>query len=288
MNIQTPAQRARKRFLANRLGVASAVVLVLLALTAIVFGFFRIAHINFPYDPSATHLALKLQPPDIHHWLGTDNLGRDVLTRILHGTYVSLAVGFIAVFVSLSIGVVVGAVAGYLGGLMDNFLMRVVDAIMCFPVFFLILTAVAMLGPSLINIVVIIGLTSWTFTGRLVRAEFLTLRETQYVNAAKALGQGSLTIIFRHILPNAMAPIFVTAVLGVPAAILTEASLSYLGFGVQPPQATWGNIIADGKPYLLDAWWLILFPGIAILVTTLAFYLTGEALRDALETRTKK
>lgn len=288
MNILTPSQRARKRFFANRLGVASAIVLVLLALTAIVFGFFRIAHISFPYDPAATHLALKLQAPNLHHWLGTDNLGRDVLTRILHGTYVSLAVGFIAVFVSLSIGVVVGAIAGYLGGWVDSLLMRIVDAILCFPVFFLILTAVAMLGPSLINIVVIIGLTSWTFTGRLVRAEFLTLRETQYVQAAKAMGQNSLTIIFRHILPNAMAPIFVTAVLGVPAAILTEASLSYLGFGVQPPQATWGNIIADGKPYLLDAWWLILFPGIAILITTLAFYLTGEALREALETRTKK
>ena len=198
------------------------------------------------------------------HWLGTDNLGRDVFSRMLNGSYISLTVGFIAVAVSLFIGVTVGAISGYLGGWVDNVVMRIVDAILCFPTFFLILTAVALLGPNIINIIVVIGLVSWTGTARLVRAEFLTLRESEYVRAARTLGQRNLLIIFRHILPNAAAPIIVTAVLGIPEAILTEASLSFLGFGVQPPQATWGNIITDGKTYLLDAWWLIVFPGFAI------------------------
>ena len=207
---------------------------------------------------------------------------------MLNGSYISLTVGFIAVAVSLLIGVTIGAISGYLGGWVDNVIMRVVDAILCFPTFFLILTAVALLGPNILNIIVVIGLVSWTGTARLVRAEFLTLRESEYVRAARTLGQRSLLIIFRHILPNAAAPIIVTAVLGIPEAILTEASLSFLGFGVQPPQATWGNIITDGKTYLLDAWWLIVFPGLAIFVAALSFYLAGDALRQASETRSEK
>jgi peptide/nickel transport system permease protein len=204
---------------------------------------------------------------------------------MLHGASISLTVGLIAVFVSLAIGMVVGALAGYFGGITDQVLMRSVDALLCFPTFFLMLTAVALLGPSLINIVVVIGLVSWTGTARLVRGEFLTLRESEYVKSARVLGQNAWTIITRHILPNAAAPILVTAVLGIPEAILSEAGLSFLGFGVQPPQATWGNIIADGKTYLLDAWWLILFPGLAILIASLSFYLAGDALREAAESR---
>jgi len=191
----------------------------------------------------------------------------------------------VAVSVSLGIGVLVGAISGYFGGLTDQILMRSVDALLCFPTFFLILTVVAILGPSLINIVVIIGLVSWTGTARLVRAEFLTLREAEYVKGARVLGQQSWKIIMHHILPNAAAPILVTAVLGIPDAILSEAGLSFLGFGVQPPQATWGNIIADGKTYLLYAWWLNLFPGLAILIASLSFYLAGDALREAAEGR---
>ncbi|MEI6322239.1 MAG: ABC transporter permease, partial [bacterium] len=210
---------------------------------------------------------------------------RDVLSRMLHGAGISLTVGFIAVAVSLGIGLVVGAIAGYFGGLTDQILMRSVDALLCFPTFFLILTAVAILGPSMINIVVVIGLVSWTGTARLVRGEFLTLRETEYVKGARVLGQGHWSIITRHILPNAAAPILVTAVLGIPDAILTEAGLSFLGFGVQPPQATWGNIIAEGKSYLLDAWWLNLFPGLAILLAALSFYLAINALQEAAENR---
>ncbi len=277
-----------KRFSRQPLGVVATIFLALLTLTAVVFFCFQIFDVPFPSDPNATNLEKKLMPPNAEYWLGTDNLGRDVLSRLLHGTYISLTVGFVAVIVSMTVGILVGAIAGYVGGWLDNLLMRVVDAIMCFPAFFLILTVVALLGPGIIKIIFVIGLVAWTGTARLVRAEFLTLRESEYVNAARALGQSHSKIIFRHILPNGMAPIFVAAVLGVPDAILTEAGLSFLGIGVQPPQATWGNIIADGKTYILDAWWLIVFPGVAILLTALSFYLAGEALRDAMVTKTER
>ena len=284
----SPTRRVWSRFRRNAVGIAAAIIVALFFLIAVVTGLCAWAGVYLFYDPNSTDLALKLKPPTMTHWLGTDNLGRDVFSRMLNGSYISLTVGFIAVTVSLFIGVTVGAISGYFGGWVDNVIMRVVDAILCFPTFFLILTAVALLGPNIINIIVVIGLVSWTGTARLVRAEFLTLRESEYVRAARALGQRSLLIIFRHILPNAAAPIIVTAVLGIPEAILTEASLSFLGFGVQPPQATWGNIITDGKTYLLDAWWLIVFPGLAIFVAALSFYLAGDALRQASETRSEK
>ena len=283
-----PPRRIWVRFRRNTVGVIAAGVVALFFLIGIITGVCAWSGLYFPHDPNATNLALKLKPPSLEHWLGTDNLGRDVFSRMLNGSYISLTVGFIAVAVSLLIGVTVGAVSGYLGGWVDNVTMRIVDAILCFPTFFLILTAVALLGPNILNIIAVIGLVSWTGTARLVRAEFLTLRESEYVRAARTLGQRSLLIIFRHILPNAAAPIIVTAVLGIPEAILTEASLSFLGFGVQPPQATWGNIISDGKTYLLDAWWLIVFPGLAIFVAALSFYLAGDALRQASETRSEK
>lgn len=282
---QSPMSRVWRATLTNRMAVASLVFLALLTVLAVVFVVLQSCGIHWPYDASLPQLAEKLEPPSFRHWLGTDNLGRDVLTRLLAGAHTSLTIGFVAVGVSLSIGVVVGAVAGYRGGWIDGLLMRMVDAIMCFPTFFLILSVVAILGPNIWNIVVVIGLVSWTGTARLVRAEFLSLREMQYAQAARAIGLSGVKIMFKHILPNAMAPILVTAVLGIPAAILTEASLSFLGFGVQPPQPTWGNIIADGKTYILDAWWLILFPGLAILATTLAFYLAGDGLREAVNVR---
>ena len=284
----SPAERALRRFRANKIGMFALALVILLGVVAVTFFILERLGIPWPMDPNATNLERKLRPPDSVNWLGTDNLGRDVFSRLLNGAYISLTVGFVAVFVSLSIGVTVGAIAGYFGKWVDNVIMRMVDAIMCFPSFFLILTAVALVGPSIFNIIVVIGLVSWTGTARLVRAEFLTLREAPYVQAARALGQRGPKIIFRHILPNAAAPILVTAVLGVPEAILAEAGLSFLGFGVQPPQATWGNIIADGKTYILDAWWLILFPGLAILIAALSFYLTGDALRQAVETRSER
>ena len=282
---ETSTERILRRFRADPIARISVVIIIIFALLAGGTALLSAFDHHWPCNPNATNLEQKLLPPSTQHWLGTDNLGRDVLSRMLHGAGISLTVGLIAVFVSLAIGMVVGAVSGYFGGITDQILMRSVDALLCFPTFFLILTAVALLGPSLINIVVVIGLVSWTGTARLVRGEFLTLRETEYVKGAYVLGQNAWRIIFRHILPNAAAPIFVTAVLGIPEAILTEAGLSFLGFGVQPPQATWGNIIADSKTYILDAWWLILFPGLAIFIASLSFYLAGDALREAAESR---
>ncbi|MBM3856780.1 MAG: ABC transporter permease [Verrucomicrobia bacterium] len=268
-------------FCKNKIALLALSVILFLTLVAAATLLLSWLGLPWPMNPNATDLSQKLLPPSPLHWLGTDHLGRDVFSRMLHGAPISLTVGFTAVIVSLSIGVVIGSIAGFCGGKVDQFLMRLVDAFLCFPTFFLILTVVALLGPSLMNIVLVIGLVSWTGTARLVRGEFLTLRETPYVQAAFTLGQNSSTIIFRHILPNAAAVILITAVLGIPEVILAEAGLSFLGFGVQPPQATWGNIIADGKAYLLEAWWLILFPGFAIFVTALSFYLVGDSLREA-------
>ena len=280
-----PTSRVKARFFSNPIARLSVVVILIFALLAGFTALLSAFGHQWPCDPNLTNLEQKLLPPSTQHWLGTDNLGRDVLSRMLHGASISLTVGLVAVGVSLGIGLVIGAVSGYFGGIADQILMRSVDALLCFPTFFLILTAVALLGPSLLNIVVVIGLVSWTGTARLVRGEFLTLREAEYVKGAKILGQNAWCIITRHILPNAAAPIFVTAVLGIPDAILTEAGLSFLGFGVQPPQATWGNIIADSKTYILDAWWLILFPGLAIVIASLSFYLAGDALRESIESR---
>jgi len=238
-----------------------------------------------PYDPGETEVSLKLKSPSPQHYMGTDQLGRDVFSRMLHGAKVSLSVGFVAVAISIFIGILVGAIVGYYGGWVDSFLMRFVDIMLCFPSFFLILTVVALLGPSLFKVMVVIGITSWMGTSRFVRAEFLSLRERDFVQAAKALGVKDHRIIFRHILPNALAPVFVTATLDVATAILVEAGLSFLGFGVQPPAPSWGNILTDGRAYIFDAWWLTLFPGLAILITVLSFNLLGEGLRDALDPR---
>jgi peptide/nickel transport system permease protein len=281
----SPWEELVKRFRRNKPAMLSLYVLVVLAVIAIVFYSMDAIGHYWPYNPLTPDLKAKLQPPQLGHLLGTDNLGRDVLTRMLHGTRVSLTVGFVAVGVAVTIGIFVGAIAGYFGGIVDSVLMRFVDMMMCFPTFFLILTVVALLQPNIYNIIVVIGLTGWTGTARFVRAEFLSLRERDFVLAARAGGLGNGRIIFRHILPNAMAPVAVSAVLGIAGAILTEASLSFLGFGVQPPTPTWGNILADGKTYILDAWWLIVFPGVAIFVTTLSFYLVGEGLREALDPR---
>jgi len=279
---RSPLRDALRRFRSNKIAMSAFVMLCLLFVVGIVFFIFGITDVNWPTDPDKAFLEDKLLAPSWKHPLGTDNLGRDVFARILHGTYISLTVGFVSVGLSIFVGVIVGSVSGYFGGWIDSVIMRIVDALMCFPTFFLILTVIALLGPGLWKIIIVMGILGWTGISRLVRAEFLTLRETDYVTAAKALGQRPFVIIFRHILPNALAPVFVAAVLGISGAILTETGLSFLGFGVQPPQPTWGNIVSDGKTYVLDAWWLILFPGIAILITTLAFYLTGDGLRIAL------
>jgi peptide/nickel transport system permease protein len=266
-------------FKRNWLAVGGLVVIVIMFLIA-GFAFFLA-----PYDPGKTDVSLKLTPPSVRYYLGTDQLGRDVFSRMLYGSRVSLSVGFVAVAISIFIGILVGALSGYYGRWIDSVLMRFVDIMLCFPSFLLILTVVALLGPSLFKVMVVIGITSWMGTARFVRAEFLSLRERDFTQAAKALGVKDHRIIFRHILPNALAPVFVTATLDVASAILVEAGLSFLGFGAQPPAPSWGNILTEGRTYIFDAWWLTVFPGMAILITVLSFNLLGEGLRDAIDPR---
>ena len=266
-------------FKRNRLAVGGLAVIVVTFLIA------GLASFLAPYDPGKTDVSMKLQSPSLQHFLGTDQLGRDIFSRMLFGSRVSLSVGFVAVAISICIGILVGAISGYYGRWIDTVLMRFVDIMLCFPSFFLILTVVALLGPSLFKVMVVIGITSWMGTSRFVRAEFLSLRERDFAQAAKALGVKDRRIIFRHILPNALAPVFVTATLDVATAILVEAGLSFLGFGVQPPAPSWGNILTEGRTYIFDAWWLTVFPGLAILATVLSFNLLGEGLRDALDPR---
>ncbi|SOB60040.1 dipeptide transporter; membrane component of ABC superfamily [Pseudodesulfovibrio profundus] len=241
-----------------------------------------------PFDPNFINVDALLQPPSLTHLMGTDALGRDVFSRILYGGRVSLWVGFVAVGIATSIGLVLGLISGYFGRIVDEIIMRGVDVMLCFPSFFLILAVIAFLEPSLTNIMIVIGLTGWMGVARLVRAETLSIRERDYVLAARAAGAGSTRIIFRHILPNAMAPVLVSATLGVAGAILTESSLSFLGLGVQPPDASWGNMLLEGKEVLGIAWWLSVFPGLAILFTVLGYNLLGESLRDWLDPRLKQ
>jgi peptide/nickel transport system permease protein len=241
-----------------------------------------------PYDPNSINLKEVLMPPSPAHYLGTDTLGRDVLSRIIYGSRVSLKVGFVAVGLATLIGLFVGALAGYYGGWVDQGLMRLVDLMLCFPAFFLILAVIAVLEPSIWNIMVVIGLTGWMGVARLVRAEFLSLREREFVTAARALGASDTRLIMRHMLPNALAPVMVSATLGVAGAILTESALSFLGLGVMPPTPSWGNILTAGKDNIEIAWWLSVFPGLAILVTVMSYNLLGEGIREAIDPRLKE
>lgn len=238
-----------------------------------------------PFDPAEFDSTRMYLSPSKSHWLGTDGAGRDVLSRMVYGTRVSLAVGFVSVGIAVFIGTILGALAGYFGSVADSLIMRFVDVMLCFPSMFLILAVIAFVGPSIWNVMAVIGLTGWMGVCRLVRAEFLTLRERDYVTAARALGAGPTRIIFLHVLPNAMAPVLVAAVLGVAGAILTESALSFLGLGVQPPTPSWGNILAEGWAGMDVAPWLSIFPGLAITITMLAYNLFGEGLRDALDPR---
>jgi peptide/nickel transport system permease protein len=238
-----------------------------------------------PFDPNFINVKSILLPPSAQHWCGTDTLGRDVFSRMLYGARVSLAVGFVAVGIAIAIGVMLGSLAGYLGGRADAVIMRATDMVLCFPTFFLILAVIAFLEPSIWNIMIVIGLTSWMGVARLVRAELLSLRQREFVLAAEALGIPAVRVVSRYLLPNAMGPILVSAVLGIAGAVLIESGLSFLGLGVQPPNASWGNILTEGKDNIQIAWWLSLYPGLAILITVLGYNLLGEGLRDVLDPR---
>lgn len=270
-----------QQFSKSRLAVVALVVVVLL------FAVAWLAPVLSPQSPTAYDLDAVLLPPSTGHLLGTDEEGRDVFARMVYGTRVSLSVGFVSVALYVIIGVILGALAGYFGGWVDVLISRVIEVMICFPTFFLILAVLAFIGPSLYNIMAVIGLTSWPGIARLVRGEFFKLRRQDYVLAAKVVGAGPFRIIFRHILPNSMAPVFVSATFGVASSILVESSLSFLGFGVQPPTASWGEILSQSRDFMDIAWWLALFPGIAIFVTITAYNLVGEGLRDAIDPRMK-
>ncbi len=270
-----------RRFLKNKLAVAGAVFVLLIIVVAIFATYLA------PYSPDHIEPYHTLQPPSLHHLMGTDSLGRDVFSRMLYGARVSLLVGFIAVGISTLVGAVLGAIAGYYGGWVDSLIMRFVDVMLCFPTFFLILAVIAFLNPGIVNIMVVIGLTSWMGVARLVRAEFLKLKKEDFTMAVKASGASDFRIIFKHVLPNALAPVLVAATLGVAGAVLTESALSFLGLGVQPPTPSWGNILAEGKDNIEIAWWLSFYPGLAILITVLGYNLVGEGIRDAIDPRLK-
>ncbi len=285
----------------NRMAYASLLFLVFLLVLSVLGKV--LTQVVVVFDPKIVRLSEKFLPPLTPftstltpnedaptfgiYLLGTDELGRDVFARMLEGTSVSLTVGFVAVGISLTVGVLFGGLAGFYGRVklgfitVDTLIMRFVDIMLCFPTFFLILTVVALLPPSIYNIMIVIGLTSWMGTARFVRAEFLALRDQDFVTAARSQAIPEWRIIFVHMVPNAIAPVLVSATIGVATAILTESSLSFLGFGVQPPDATWGNILADGKTFLFDAPWLTFIPGFTILFVVLAFNLCGEGLREA-------
>ncbi|MGE0822442.1 MAG: ABC transporter permease [Candidatus Binatia bacterium] len=304
---ETPLQELWRIFRKDHLAMTGLIILGLLIIAAVAGKVLTEWIIVF--DPATVRLPDKFQPPLSSasalvpatdrplfglYLLGTDELGRDTFARMLQGSFVSLSIGFIAVGLSMLIGITLGGLAGFYGNVklgfisVDTLIMRFTDIMLCFPTFFLILTVVALLPPSIYNIMIVIGLTSWMGTARLVRAEFLALREQDFVVAAQALGLPERRIIFRHMVPNAIAPVLVSATIGVASAILTESGLSFLGFGVRPPYATWGNILSDGKDFIFDAPWLFFIPGIAILIVVLAFNLVGEGLREAVNPKLRR
>ena len=267
------------RFRRNPLAMAGAVTVLILYLVAI------FAPVLTTYDPVAHGdlPEMRNQPPSMTHPLGTDKFGRDVFTRMIYGSRISLTVSFLAVALSVILGSMVGAVAGYSGGIVDSILMRLVDALMSIPRLFLLLTCIALFSRSLLLVTVLLGATGWMGTARLVRGQILSLKSREFISAAEALGAGSRRIILRHLIPNAMTVIIVSATLRIGLIILVEASLSFLGLGVPPPTPSWGMMVFEGREVLLDAWWVSTFPGLAIVVTVVAYNLLGDGLRDSFD-----
>jgi ABC-type dipeptide/oligopeptide/nickel transport system permease subunit len=240
-----------------------------------------------PYDPDAVNTKLRGASPSAEHWLGNDDIGRDILSRIIYGTRIALIVGIGATSIAVTIGVFVGATAGYFGGKVDFVLSRLIDTLMAFPLLALLLTLSTVFGPSLRNVVIVIGCTVWASYARVVRAEVLSLRERDYILAARAIGTPDRQIITRHLIPNALGPVIILASLAVGGIIILESALSFLGLGVQRPTASWGTMLSDGRDYLRNYPHIAVAPGIAIAITVLAFNLVGDGLRDALDPRQK-
>jgi peptide/nickel transport system permease protein len=269
------------RFAENRLAVTGASIVLLLYLAAV------LAPVLTPYDPveHGDIPRMRYLPPSQQHLFGTDKFGRDVLTRVLYGSRISLTISFLAVLISVVLGSVVGAVAGYAGGFLDALIMRVVDALMAIPRLFLLLTCVALFSGSVWLIIILLGATGWMATARLVRGQILSLRGQDFVLAAEALGAGRKRIVIRHLIPNTLTVIVVAATLRIGSIILAEASLSFLGLGVPPPTPSWGQMVFEGREALLGAWWVSTFPGLIIAVTVIGYNLLGDGLRDAFDPR---
>lgn len=273
-----------RRFFRHRLAAAGLVVLVLVTLSAVLAPYIT-------QDPNALSASERKAAPSLDHWFGTDEAGRDILARTLHGGRISIAVGLVATGISLLIGTLVGAVSGYFGGLVDAALMRLTDAFLCFPQLFVLIvfgtlirtTELRVLQGNMIPIAIIIGLLSWMGLARIVRATFLALREQDYVEAARSVGAGNGRIMLRHVLPGAVGPIVVQATLLIAVTIITESGLSYLGFGVQPPTSSWGNLLDGAKPFLQTLPFYAIAPGMMIFLTVMSINFVGDGLRDALD-----
>jgi peptide/nickel transport system permease protein len=275
-------QMAWRRFRRHRMAMFGTIMLILLFLYAFAGGLIYTAErANF------TNTSVRLSPPSLEHPFGTDTVGRDVMARTIQGGRISLMIGLTAAFLEILIGVLVGAAAGFYGGAIDNLLMRFTEAMLIIPSLFLLIVMARIVGGSVFFIIIILGLTSWMYVARIVRAEFLSLKENDYILAARSIGTPTRDIIFRHILPNSMAPIVVAATLAVATAILSEAYISFLGMGVQPPTATWGNMLDGSYNYIESAPWLWIFPGLLILLTVLSINFVGDGLRDALDPRSR-
>lgn len=273
-----------RRLKRNKMAVLGLVILIILVLLAV----FADVIANYDNVVIKQNLAHRLQGPSAAHWLGTDEFGRDIFARLVHGTRVSLQVGIVAVGISIIIGGILGAVAGYYGGKLDNIIMRIMDIFLAVPSILLAIAIVSALGPSIINLMLAISISSVPSYARIVRASVLSIRDQEFIEAAKAIGASNTRIIFRHIIPNSLAPVIVQATLGVASAILSTAGLSFIGLGIQPPAPEWGSMLSGGRQYLRYAWWVTTFPGVAIMITILSLNLLGDGLRDALDPRLKQ
>jgi peptide/nickel transport system permease protein len=272
---------AARRFRRNRLAMAGLAIMVFLYWVTLMAPFLA------PYDPNfqGNIVLNRYQSPSMEHFLGTDKFGRDIFTRILYGARISLSIGFISIAISITLGTLVGAAAGYFRGWVDTGIARFIDMLLSIPRIILLLVIIAIFEPNIFLLVAALGLTGWEGSARIVRGQFLSLREQEFVQAARALGYSDWRIILRHILPNSLAPIIVIATLGIGNVILLEAALSFLGLGVQPPTSSWGSMVNDGRDAMITAWWIATYPGLAIVLTVVAFNLLGDGLRDALDPR---
>lgn len=270
-----------KRLKKNKLALVGLGIIAVLVFLAL------FANIIAPYDYAKQDLRHIFQFPSVQHPFGTDEFGRDILSRVIYGTRISLSVGFIAVGIAVIIGGILGAIAGYYGGKLDNVIMRCMDILLAIPQILLAISIVAALGSSLVNLMIAVGISSIPGYARIVRASVLSVKDQEFVEAAKAAGSGNIRIIFYHIIPNVMAPIIVQATLGVAIAILTAAGLSFIGLGIQPPTPEWGSMLSGGRGYIRDYWYMTLFPGLAIVITIFALNVLGDGLRDALDPKLK-